>query len=154
MKKRRRLSHCEPHAVSFDVLQLVVTGYLVGLIWLIQLIHYPAFRHIESTSWGHFHQAHSAMLGLLAGGPMIVSLLVGLWLSYTMGTARQHVALGCEVVAWIVTFGLSVPEHARLAKGKDAMAISRLIRWNWLRTMAWTSKLAVLLIPAQRAIAS
>ena len=100
--------------MSLDVLQIAVTGYLVGLIWLIQLIHYPAFRHVDSSSWGQFHQTHSAVMGLLAGGPMIISLLVGVWLAYTAGDARQYVVLGCEVLAWIVTFGRSVPEHTRL----------------------------------------
>ena len=138
----------------FEFLQIAVTGYLVGLIWLIQLIHYPAFRHIESSCWSQFHKAHSAALGLLAGGPMIISLLVGVWLVYTVGDVRQYVVMGCEIFAWLVTFGLSVPEHTRLAKGKDGAAIARLIRWNWLRTLAWTVKLAVLLVPAQRAIAS
>ena len=140
--------------MSFEVLQIAVSGYLVGLIWLIQLIHYPAFRHIDPSKWGTFHQAHSAALGLLAGGPMIISLLVGLWLAYTVGDTRQYVVLGCEVLAWIVTLTLSVPEHTRLARTQDGAAISRLIRWNWLRTLAWTVKLAVLLVPAQRAMAS
>ena len=138
--------------MSFEALQIAVTGYLVGLIWLIQLIHYPAFRHIESSCWNQFHQAHSAALGLLAGGPMVISLLVGVWLAYTAGDVRQYVVVGCEILAWLVTFGLSVPEHTRLAKAKDGAAIARLIRWNWVRTLAWTVKLAVLLIPAQRAI--
>ena len=140
--------------MSFEILQIAVTGYLVGLIWLIQLIHYPAFRHIDPASWGTFHQAHSAVLGLLAGGPMIISLLVGTWLAYTVGDARQYAVWGCEIVAWVVTFALSVPEHTRLARAKEDAAISRLIRWNWLRTLAWTVKLAVLFLPTQRAIAS
>ena len=140
--------------MSFEFLQIAVSGYLVGLIWLIQLIHYPAFRHIDPSKWGAFHQAHSAALGLLAGGPMIISLLVGLWLASTVGNARQYVMLGCEILAWIVTFALSVPEHTRLGRAQDGAAISRLIRWNWLRTLAWTVKLAVLLVPAQRAIAT
>ena len=140
--------------MSLVVLQVAVTGYLVGLIWLIQLIHYPAFRHIEESRWGQFHQAHSAVMGWLAGGPMIISLLVGGWLAYAAGDVRQYVALGCEVLAWMVTFGLSVPEHTRLANGKDGAVISRLIGWNWVRTAAWTVKLVVLLLPTERAIAS
>jgi hypothetical protein len=42
------------------------------------------------------------------------------------------------VVAWVVTFAVSVPLHGVLAAGKDAAAIEQLIRTNWLRTAAWT----------------
>ncbi len=132
---------------SAATFQLAVSAYLVGLIWLVQLIHYPAFRSIAADAWTAFHQAHSAALGLLAGGPMIISLLLGCWLAYTAGDTRQYAVLGCEIVAWIVTFGLSVPQHQRLAKAKDDVAITRLIRGNWLRTGAWTLKLGLLLWP-------
>ena len=129
--------------------QLALTGYMVGLIWLIQLIHYPAFRSVDSERWPAFHQAHTAALGLLAGGPMILSLLVGCWLGWTVPSMRQYAVIGLEVVAWIATFALSVPQHHRLAAGPDAKAIERLIATNWIRTSAWSVKLVLLLLPLQ-----
>jgi hypothetical protein len=128
-------------------LQLALTAYLVGLIWLIQLIHYPAFRAIAPERWQDFHQAHTAALGLLAGGPMILSLLVGCWLAWTEPSTRQYAVVGLEVVAWIVTFTLSVPQHTRLAAGPDAAVIDFLIATNWIRTIAWSLKLGLLLMP-------
>ena len=128
-------------------LQLALTAYLVGLIWLIQLIHYPAFRAITPERWPEFHRAHTAALGLLAGGPMILSLLVGCWLGWTMPGIRQTVVIGLEAIAWLATFALSVPQHHRLACGPDAAAIERLIATNWIRTLAWSAKLMLLLIP-------
>ncbi len=126
-------------------LQLVVSAYLVGLIWLIQLIHYPSFASIAAERWQGFHHAHTTAMGLLAGAPMVASLLLGLWLAWRDGGSPQYVALGCEVAAWIVTFAVSVPLHQRLAAGPDPQAIALLISTNWLRTAAWTVKLGVLL---------
>ena len=127
--------------------QLALTAYLVGLIWLIQLIHYPAFRSLAPERWRDFHQAHTAALGLLAGGPMILSLLIGCWLAWTAPSTRQFAVIGLEAVAWIATFVFSVPQHHRLASEPNAEAIERLIATNWIRTIAWSVKLCVLLIP-------
>ena len=127
-------------------LQLVVSAYLVGLIWLIQLIHYPSFTSISAERWNFFHQAHTAAMGLLAGGPMVIALLLGLWLAWRTGGPLQYTALACELAAWIVTFAISVPLHQRLAAGPDPQAIALLISTNWLRTAAWTVKLGVLLM--------
>ncbi len=44
------------------------------------------------------------------------------------------------LLIWISTFLLSVPNHAKLAKGKDDTHINRLINTNWIRTVLWTVK--------------
>ena len=140
---------------GLTTIQLVVTAYLVGLIWLIQLIHYPTFRWVTADRWADFHQAHTATMGLLAGGPMIIALLVGGWLSWQAGltwngeSLRQHLVLACELLAWAVTFLISVPLHTKLAGGPDPAAINLLILSNWARTAAWTTKLAILFYPAR-----
>jgi hypothetical protein len=139
---------------GLTTIQLVVSAYLVGLIWLIQLAHYPAFRAIAADQWSAFHRLHTSAMGLLAGGPMIVALVVGAWLSGRAvlspggGDLRQHLVLACELVAWGVTFLVAVPLHDRLAGGPDPALIDRLISSNWVRTAAWTAKLALLVFPA------
>lgn len=129
---------------SASTLHLAVTGYIVGLIWVIQLLHYPAFRDIAPERWASFHHNHISAMGLLAGPPMVLSLLLAGWCAWKLGDPFSYAALGCEVVAWVVTFSLSVPAHNRLASAADPQTIALLISTNWLRTAAWTIKLLIL----------
>jgi hypothetical protein len=44
------------------------------------------------------------------------------------------------LVIWIATMTTSVPMHARLGQGADEAALRRLVRTNWIRTLAWTAR--------------
>ena len=46
--------------------------------------------------------------------------------------------------AWLVTAGLSVPQHTILASGFDRRAHQILVITNWLRTLVWTLRSALL----------
>jgi hypothetical protein len=49
------------------------------------------------------------------------------------------VALALVAVIWAATFFVIVPIHERLGTaGFDATLHSRLVAWNWVRTIAWT----------------
>jgi hypothetical protein len=49
------------------------------------------------------------------------------------------VAAAAMLIAWFVTFTLSVPCHRLLQKeGRRDDVISRLVQTNWLRTAGWT----------------
>ena len=37
---------------GIDLVQLLSTTLLCGLIWTVQLVHYPAFRFIKTTTAG------------------------------------------------------------------------------------------------------
>jgi hypothetical protein len=43
-------------------------------------------------------------------------------------------------VIWASTFAVQVPLHTRLSERFDAAAHARLVRTNWLRTLAWTMR--------------
>jgi hypothetical protein len=53
-------------------------------------------------------------------------------------------SLALVLLIWAVTFFISVPFHNRLAQGFDYISIDGLVRTNWLRTLAWTARLALL----------
>ena len=55
-------------------------------------------------------------------------------------------------VIWASTAFLQVPCHKRLEQGLEWAAASRLVRTNWIRTMAWTARgvLAILILQARR----
>jgi hypothetical protein len=44
---------------------------------------------------------------------------------------------------WASTFLLQVPCHDRLSRGWDEGVHARLVQTNWIRTVLWTARLAV-----------
>jgi hypothetical protein len=46
---------------------------------------------------------------------------------------------------WISTALLQAPAHGRLAQGFDAVVHRRLVRSNWIRTLAWLGRVPVAL---------
>ena len=130
------------------LLNFGLASFLTGLIWTIQLVHYPSFGLVGKAEFVRFHQAHTARMGTLVLAPMVVELGLAIWLA---GAARTTPlagpawgALALLGLIWAVTFFISVPFHDRLAAGFDYIAIDGLTRTNWLRTLTWTARLVVL----------
>ena len=130
------------------LLNFAAAAYLTGLIWTVQVVHYPSFGQVPKAGWAAFHAAHTRRMSYVVLVPMVVELALAIWLAWVGrkvlpgGTAWW--SLGLVWLIWAATFFISVPFHNRLAQGYDYVAIDGLIRTNWLRTLAWTAR-AVLL---------
>jgi len=129
----------------------LATWAMVGVIWVVQLAIYPQFRRISRTDWLPYHAAHVRAMGPIAGPLMIAELLTASWWLW------QHTQLPA-VDAWaavtlfiltlatfVLTFAGAMPLHRRLQTGYKEALITRLLRVNWLRTITWSSKGALLL---------
>lgn len=122
-----------------DVLRLALDAGMVTLIWLVQLLVYPSFRHLSAARFVEWHATHGRRIGFVVVPLMIGQLGLAIVQSVQAPTAGHLTGLVLILVAWVGTFTLSVPCHRRLGRvGKDAETIERLIRTNWLRTAAWT----------------
>ena len=137
--------------MSLQLLLLLNFGlcaFLTGIIWMVQVVHYPSFGRVGKAEFGRFHQAHTTGMGYLVGAPMVLELGLSIWLAvavrHTPIATASGWALGLVGIIWAVTFLISVPFHNRLESGFDYVAIDGLTRTNWLRTLAWTAR-AILL---------
>ncbi len=129
---------------SLLVVQLALTGYLAGLICVIQWVHYPLSRHIDPAQWPEYQSAHMSRMFGLVGPAMVAELLLAVVLlgfEGPRGWAWANAA--CVAVVWGVTMLVHVPLHNQLVAGYDAQLIERLVDWNWPRTVAWLGKLAI-----------
>lgn len=113
--------------------------FMTGVISVIQLIHYPCFAEIEPGKFAQFHARHSRALGWIAGPAMCVELATAIWLVKS-GHAGWMLNLAAVAALWLITFGVSVPAHNRLATGFDLSAWQRLCRTNWLRSALWGAR--------------
>lgn len=132
--------------------QLATTLPLCGLIWTIQLVHYPLFAAVGSQEFGAYHAAHSRAISLLVVPLMLVELGAALaWLRWAP-TDPWVAPLGAALilVVWGSTFALQVPIHGALGGGLDPGLIDRLVATNWIRTIAWSGRSMLLLVVAWR----
>ena len=127
------------------LLSFALTAYLTGVIWMVQLVHYPSFAQVPASAFRTFHQAHMARMGWVVMAPMVAELGLAAWLAWQLRTPAAGWGLALVVAIWLVTFLISVPLHNRLAEvGADAGAIKSLVQTNWLRTVFWTGRLGLL----------
>lgn len=128
---------------------LASTFYMVGLIWFVQLVHYPLLARVGESEFASFERAHVARTGPVVGPPMLVELATALLLVVSppaqVPSAALWLGLALLGVVWASTGLLQVPSHRRLEMGFDARAHHRLVATNWIRTVAWTARGILLL---------
>ena len=136
------------------LLDIAATLYLWGVIWTIQLVHYPLFARVGAAQWADYHNAHTRLMTFVVLPAMVTELgtsgLLALnrpaWLSPSLLWA----GFACAVLTWGVTFFVSVPLHDALSRSFDPAAISRIVATNWLRTAFWTVHALILLLQVWR----
>lgn len=126
------------------VIQTLSCAFLTGLIWTIQILHYPAFSYIDGGKFKQFHGFHSRNITFIVLPVMAIELLTAGYLAYGLGTTWTWVNLGGVLLLWISTFVVSVPLHNSLAAASDPKIIQRLVITNWIRTVLWSSRLILL----------
>lgn len=128
-------------------LELASTLLLCGLIWVVQLVHYPSFGYVAREEFARFHAFHSRRITLLVAALMPVELVTATLAARADPSALPLLGLALVALIWVSTALLQVPAHRKLAAGYDADVHRRLVRTNWIRTAAWTAR-AVLVVAA------
>jgi len=115
---------------------------MVGLIWFVQVVHYPLFALASESRFERFAAEHQRRTSLVVMPLMVTEALTAaaILLAPPLGLGRGLGWLGALLLAviWLSTAFLQVPEHRRLGAGFDSLAVRRLVASNWLRTAAWT----------------
>lgn len=132
-------------------LQLLSTLAMFGLIWFVQVVHYPLFLQVGVENFPAYEAAHAnrttyvvAPLMLLELATAGLLLLPGL--RPGMISAWQAWAGAALVgVIWLSTALLQVPLHDRLHAGYSADVIGKLVATNWIRTIAWSLRAVLVL---------
>jgi hypothetical protein len=126
---------------------LAATLYLTGLIWVIQVVHYPLMDRVPADGFTAFHAEHARRIGVVVIVPMLVELITALALLVIRppGVPAALLVAGVVLVGtvWLSTFALQVPLHRQLSEGFNLAAHRALVHGNWIRTAAWTLRAAV-----------
>lgn len=124
----------------------VATWALVGLIWTVQLVHYPLFAQVGADHFRSYHARHTQRMTWIVAPLMATELFTALLL--VLSGARELwllVSLAPLAFNWLSTWLVQIPLHNRLATGFDAETHRRLVFSNWSRTAAWSIRGVLLL---------
>lgn len=121
-------------------LEILVTCMLCGLIWTIQWVHYPSFAFIDRERFTNFHAWHGRRIGLLVVILMPLELAAAVIAVEAAPDQATWIGLSLVVLIWLSTALIQIPAHKKLAEGFDPDAHRRLVRGNWIRTVAWSAR--------------
>ncbi len=125
-----------------------VSAYMTGVIWLVQLVQYPSFEKVGPAQFIDFERHHTTRISWVVGAPMLFEVVAAVALAYlAYGTflwTDSVIALLLVVIIWLSTFAVQVPCHSRLEKEFHRETCQRLVRTNWIRTVAWSVRSVLL----------
>jgi hypothetical protein len=132
------------------LVNVATTWFMVGLIWLIQIVHYPLFRLVGESTYTEYQRWHQTLITWVVGPIMMAELITSgllVWLVVRSPLSLWvQVNLVLVVAIWIATATMQVPAHGRLSEGFDVRVHRRLVFGNWFRTVAWTTRGVLILM--------
>lgn len=132
------------------LLSFASSAFMTGLIWFVQVVHYPLFSSVGERHFEVYEQEHVRRTGFVVAPVMILELLTAIWLVITpppwMPRSVAVLALALVIAVWLSTAFWQVPAHRKLSEGFDANVLVRLVRSNLVRAVLWTGRTLILLV--------
>ncbi|MBA3423250.1 MAG: hypothetical protein ACR2HO_10845 [Rubrobacteraceae bacterium] len=123
---------------------LAATLVMVGIIWFVQIVHYPLFGRVGTAGFPAYSAAHSRLTGLVVGPPMLVEAVTAVLLLFVRPAVVPAAGVwgGVFLLAgvWLSTALLQAPRHRVLGLDFDVSAHRFLVLSNWLRTVLWSAR--------------
>jgi hypothetical protein len=128
----------------------VATLFMTGLIWFVQIVHYPLFAAVGSAEFPAYSRAHQSLTTFVVGPPMLIEALTASVLVFVRpaGVPAWLPWSGLVLVGviWISTALLQIPAHGRLSAGFSEETGALLVSTNgtlWSRTTVNSGNTAV-----------
>ncbi len=130
-------------------IHLFLTLYMTGLIWFVQVVHYPLMGKVGREAFVSYERAHTRLTSWVTAPQMVAELATGAWLWYeSMGINVFGLNFLMILLLWMSTFFIQVPLHNHLSRVFSEKHHRRLARTNWIRTALWTARGVLLLVHA------
>lgn len=125
------------------ILDMAAAWCMTGLIWFVQVVHYPLLALVPPESARQTAEEHQPRTAWVVALPMAVEGVTSLVLMVRR-PPQIPLALawagGVCVALWLLaTVLLSVPRHQRMLERPDPALGRSLVVTNWPRTLAWTA---------------
>lgn len=143
-------------ATLIFVLHVGATLGMFGVIWFVQLVHYPLFGRVGVERFAAYQAEQERRTAWVVTPLMplegLTAVLLLWWRPDAVAPALVWAGLILLAVIWLSTGFFQVPQHRRLEEGFSARAHRLLVTSNWVRTAGWTARAALVLWMTARAL--
>lgn len=121
------------------ITQMFSCFFMTGLIWVIQLVHYPSFKFVDIRNTKEFNSFHQTKITIIVMPIMLIELITAIILTIQSSFEFMFVLnTSLLLIIWLSTFLLSIPIHSKLVTNHSDDLIEKLVLTNWPRTILWS----------------
>lgn len=140
--------------ISILLANVVSTLFMVGLIWMVQVVHYPLFDDIGEENYVRYQQRHQSNITYIVAPVMLFELATAILLLFFpvagIDKSLVYIGIGLVILVWLSTALVQVPCHEKLVKGFNQSAYHWLVNSNWIRTVAWSARGVIVVMMLMR----
>lgn len=129
---------------SLLVIQAATTLMMTGVIWFVQVVHYPLMERTGRENFREYQAQHVRLTTMVVAPLMLAeaatSVLLLIHRPPTISLWSASLGCGLLVAIWLSTSLLQVPLHRQLERGFEVRVHRRLVAGNWIRTACWTAR--------------
>ena len=125
---------------------LIFTSIMTGVIWVIQIVHYPSFHFIEKELYTAFQKFHMNKISIIVIPIMLAELITGVMLFLDKSSKSPFLIISFVILVliWLITGVFFSKAHKELMTGYQELVVNQLVVMNWIRTLLWTLRLLLL----------
>ena len=125
---------------------LIFTSIMTGVIWVIQIVHYPSFHFIEKELYTAFQKFHMNKISIIVIPIMLAELITGMMLFLDKSSKSPFLTISIIILVliWLITGVFFSKAHNELIAGYQELVVNQLVAMNWIRTLLWTLRLLLL----------
>ena len=125
---------------------LIFTSIMTGVIWVIQIVHYPSFHFIEKELYTAFQKFHMNKISIIVIPIMLAELVTGMMLFLDKSSKSPFLIISFVILVliWLITGVFFSKAHNELMTGYQELVVNQLVVMNWIRTLLWTLRLLLL----------
>lgn len=124
------------------LVNLISTVFMTGVIWFVQIVHYPLLSDANRLEFSQFEQRNVELTTWVVMPAMLLEASTALVLLWYRPTSQSigPVLAGGILLAVIAasTAWIQVPCHDVLCQRFDEVIHQRLVDSNWIRTICWS----------------
>lgn len=131
------------------VFETALSGVLLGVLWFVQLIHYPLFFKVKEDFLSYEKEHVRKMTYFII--PLIIldvflNVVLTVKLAYHPYSLLIAGALAFNLMAWLSTLFFQLDQHRKLCASFSHKTLKSLINTSWIRTVFWTIKTVLIVI--------
>ena len=125
--------------IDLSLIRVMLDTAALILIWLVQLVIYPVFLYMPTSSFQRWHPIYTQRVTII-----VLPIMLGQLMVYVLLLLNHHhwsiwANMVLVTIAWLITFFQAVPIHAYIEEETNHVSAARqLLKVNWNRTIAWS----------------